>query len=311
MWAELLSQAVLVSILATTLRSATPILLAALGETIAESAGVYNMGLEGTMLSGAFAGFVATLWAGSPWAGALAGLAGGALAGLALAALVVLLRIEQIVAGLALNLLAAGLAAYLYKLLAGHGEPPAIAIMGAAPVPLLAAIPWLGPILFQQKALTYLALLLVPLAGRALFGTRAGLELRSLGENPAVLEARGIPAAPRQIAALLVCGALAGLGGAFLTAGSSVRFAPEIVNGRGWLAIIAVVAGGWRPGGVLAATLCFAFLDALQLHAQGVGIRLPFQFLLAAPYVISIIMLSLRRTAGRAPAMLGAAPRRQ
>jgi len=262
------------------------------------------------MLAGAFAAFAATLWSGSPWVGALAGMAGGAATALILAGLAVLLRVEQIVAGLAINLLMSGLAAFSYKVMAGHGEPPAIRIMDAAPVPLLSDIPWIGPVLFQQKALTYLALLLVPVAGWALYRTRQGLELRSIGENPAMLEARGIGVAVRQVAAVLICGALAGLGGAFLTAGSSVRFAPEIVNGRGWLAIIAVVAGGWRPAGVLAAVLCFAFLDALQLHAQGVGIQIPFQIMLAAPYLISIVMLSLRRTGRRAPTMLGIPLRR-
>jgi simple sugar transport system permease protein len=305
MWSDLLTQAIVVSVLATTLQSATPILLAALGETVAENAGVYNMGLEGTMLFGAFAAYMATWGSGSPWIGVLAGLGGGAAASLALAGLAVALRGEQIVAGLAINLLAAGLCAFLYKLAVGSGDPPVIPILTALPLGKLAELPWLGPILFRQKALTYLALALVPLVGTALFRSRAGLELRGVGENPAVLEARGLGVRGRQAAAVLVCGGLAGLGGAFLTAGSAVRFAPEIVNGRGWLAIVAVVAGGWRPGGVLVATLCFAFLDALQLQAQGVGARLPFQAMLAAPYAVSIAMLALSGSGRRPPAMLG------
>jgi simple sugar transport system permease protein len=158
----------------------------------------------------------------------------------------------------------------------------------------LADIPWIGPILFRQRALTYLALLLVPIMEFLLYRSRLGLELRSIGENPKVLEARGINVKARQAAAVLICGALGGLGGAFLTAGSAVRFVPEMVNGRGWLAIIAVVAGAWRPSGILAATFGFAVLDSLQLHVQGVGIHMPYQILLAAPYVVSLALLAFR-----------------
>jgi simple sugar transport system permease protein len=310
MWSDLLTQAVLISVLATTVQSATPILLAALGETVAETAGVYNMGLEGTMLFGAFAAYMATLWSGSPLVGALAGMAGGAAASLVLGVLSVLLGIEQIVTGLAINLLAAGLTAFLYKVSVGEGNPPVITIMTSLPLGKLADIPLLGPVLFEQKSLTYLAILAVPALSFVLYRTRAGLELRSLGENPLLLEARGIGVVSRQVLAVLVCGALAGLGGAFLTAGSAVRFQPDIVNGKGWLAIVAVVAGGWRPTGVLLATLCFALLDALQLQAQGVGIKLPFQAMLAAPYVFSIVVLALHRSGGKAPARLGVPFRR-
>jgi simple sugar transport system permease protein len=170
--------------------------------------------------------------------------------------------------------------------------------MGPAPIPFLADLPWIGPILFQQRALTYLALLLVPIAGWLLYRSRPGLELRSIGENPLVLEARGLSVNGRQAVSVLICGAMGGLGGAFLTAGSAVRFVPEMVNGRGWLAIIAVVAGAWRPGGVLLATLGFALLDSLQLHVQGVGIKLPYQILLAAPYVASLVLLAFRGRPG-------------
>jgi simple sugar transport system permease protein len=298
MWRDLLTQTILVSILATAVQSATPILLAALGETVAECAGVYNIGLEGTMLFGAFAAYMATWETGSPWAGALAGIGGGAAAALLLAGLALILRIEQIVSGLAINLLAAGLCAFLYRVAVGSSDPPAIPIMAAVPLGPLADLPWLGPILFQQKLLSYLALLLVPAASIALYRTRVGLELRSIGENPHVLEARGLSVKARQTAAVLASGALAGLGGAFLTAGSAVRFVPEMVNGRGWLALIAVVAGAWRPAWVLAATLGFALLDSLQLHAQGVGIKLPYQILLAAPYVASLLLLAFRAQPG-------------
>jgi len=298
MWADLFTQAVLVSLLAAAIQNATPILLAGLGETVCELGGVYNMGLEGTMSIGAFSAFLATWVTGSPWVGALAGMAGGMAATSIIVGLAIFLKVEQIVCGMAVNLLAAGLTAFLYKVIFTSTTPPAITIMGSAPIPFLSDIPWLGPILFQQRALTYLALLLVPVAGSLLYRSRPGLELRSIGENPLVLEARGLSVKGRQAVAMLICGALGGLGGAFLTAGSAVRFVPEMVNGRGWLAIIAVVAGAWRPGGVLAATLGFAILDSLQLHVQGVGIKLPYQILLAAPYVASLVLLAFRGRPG-------------
>jgi simple sugar transport system permease protein len=252
------------------------------------------MGLEGTMLTGAYAAFLGTLYTGSPWAGALAGIAGGMLASSILVVLSIVFEVEQIICGMAINLLATGLTAFLYKVQFKSGEPPAIPIMTATPIPILSDIPWIGPVLFDQRALTYIALLLVPVTGYLLYRSRPGLELRSIGENPLVLQARGINVKARQAVAVLICGALGGLGGAFLTAGSAVRFVPEMVNGRGWLAIIAVVAGAWRPGGVLAATLGFAILDSLQLHVQGVGIHMPYQILLAAPYVASLALLAFR-----------------
>jgi len=298
MWSDLFAQAVLVSLLAAAIQNATPILLAGLGETVCELAGVYNMGLEGTMSIGAFSAFLATWLTGSPWAGALAGIAGGMAATSIIVGLAIFLKVEQIVCGMAVNLLAAGGTAFLYKVIFTSTTPPAITIMGPAPIPFLSDIPWVGPILFEQRALTYLALLLVPVAGWLLYRSRPGLELRSIGENPLVLEARGLSVKGRQAVAVLICGALGGLGGAFLTAGSAVRFVPEMVNGRGWLAIIAVVAGAWRPGGVLAATLGFAILDSLQLHVQGVGIKLPYQILLAAPYVASLVLLAFRGRPG-------------
>ncbi len=298
MWSELLTQAVLVSLLATAVANATPILLAALGETVSELAGVYNMGLEGTMAIGAFSAFIATYLSGSPWVGVLAGMGGGMAATAIIVGLAIFLKVEQIVSGLAVNLLAAGLTAFLYKVIFTTTTPPAIPIMAPVAIPLLSDIPWIGPILFRQRALTYLALLLVPAAGWLLYRSRPGLELRSVGENPLVLEARGLSVKGRQAVAVLICGALGGLGGAFLTAGSAVRFVPEMVNGRGWLAIIAVVAGAWRPAGVLAATFGFALLDSLQLHVQGVGIKLPYQILLAAPYVASLVLLAFRGRPG-------------
>lgn len=306
MFAELLQASVLISVLAATIRIATPILLAALGELVAERAGVYNMGVEGTMLMGAFVAYLVAATSGSLWAGLGAAALCGALTSLLFAFLVITLRIEQIVTGLAINLLGSGLTVFwLRAAFADAAQTPTIPLFETLPLPGLAAIPVLGPVLFQQKLLTYLALFAVPAVWFFLYRTRPGLDLRCCGENPKALDIKGLNVAARQYGAVVFGGVMAGTGGAFLTLAGSARFVPEITAGRGWLAIVIVIAGMWRPVPVLAATLAFSFLDALQLQIQGIGIRVPYQFLLAMPYAVAILALALRRRHSGAPARLG------
>ena len=306
MIADLLETSIIISVLAATVRIATPILLAAIGEMIAERGGVYNMGLEGTMLMSAFTAYIGAYYTGSLWAGVLTAMVTGSLMSLVFAFLVISLKVEQIVTGLALNLLGSGLSIFwLRAAFANSGQTPTIPFFGNMPVPFLSDIPFLGPILFDQKLLTYLAFLAVPAAWYFLFRTRYGLELRCVGENPKALDIKGIDVSTRQYAAVVFGGLMAGLGGAFLTVGSAARFVPEMTNGRGWLAIVIVIAGMWRPVPVLLATLVFSFLDALQLQIQGIGVAIPYQLLLAMPYICAILVLAFRRTHSGAPAMLG------
>lgn len=258
------------------------------------------------MLMGAFAAFLATHESGSQLIGLLAGLGMGALMSTLFAFMVITLRVEQIVTGLSLNLLGAGLSTFwLRTAFADQSATPTIAFMGTVPIPFLADIPWLGPTLFRQGPLTYLAFLMVPLVWFFLFRTRFGLELRCIGENPKALDTKGLSVVVRRYAAVIFGGAMAGLGGAFLTVGSSARFVPDMTAGRGWLALVIVIAGIWRPGLVMTAALVFSFLDALQLQIQGVGINLPHQLLLALPYIVAILSLALMRRRANAPAMLG------
>ncbi len=302
---HVLDAVMLTSVLAATVRLATPVLLAALGEMLAERGGVYNMGLEGTMLMGAFTAYLVAFNTGSPWVGVLAAAATGGMMSLLFAFVAVTMRVEQIVAGLALNLLGAGLSTYWLRTAFAGGQAPAIPFLEAVSIPVLDRIPVLGPVLFGQKALSYLALLAVPALWFFLYRTRPGLELRCIGENPAALDTKGLSVAIRQYTAVVFGGLMAGLGGAFLSVGSSARFVPDITNGRGWLAIVVVIAGAWHPAGILLATLLFSFLDALQLQVQGVGSDVPYQLLLAAPYIVAILALMLRRGRSGAPAMLG------
>ncbi|MGE0241371.1 MAG: ABC transporter permease [Parvibaculaceae bacterium] len=306
MIADLLETSIIISVLAATVRIATPILLAAVGEMIAERSGVYNMGLEGTMLMSAFTAYIGAHHTGSLWLGVLVAMATGGLMSLLFGVLVISLKVEQIVTGLALNLLGSGLSIFwLRAAFADAGQTPTIPFFGNVPVPLLSDIPFVGPILFDQKLLTYVAFLAVPAAWYFLFRTRYGLELRCAGENPKALDIKGIDVAARQYTAVVFGGVMAGLGGAFLTVGSAARFVPEMTNGRGWLAIVIVIAGMWRPVPVLLATLVFSFLDALQLQIQGIGVAIPYQLLLAMPYICAILVLAVRRSHSGAPAMLG------
>jgi ABC-type uncharacterized transport system permease subunit len=188
---------------------------------------------------------------------------------------------------------------------------PGITIQQNARIPVLADIPYLGEILFDQRVVSYVGLLAVPLIWLFLFRSRLGLEIRCIGENPKALDIKGRSVVARQYAAVLFGGLLAGLGGACLTIAASAHFVPDMVNGRGWLALVIVIAGGWGPWRVLVAALAFSFLDALQLQIQGVGIQIPYQILLAMPYVVAILALMLRRKGGRAPAMLGISYRRE
>lgn len=303
---DLLQSTVLLSVLAATIRIATPVLLAALGELVAERSGVYNMGIEGTMLLGAFVAYLVAAESGSLWVGLAAAALCGALTSLCFGFLVITLRIEQIVTGLAINLLGSGLTVFwLRASYADAAQTPTIQQFETLPLPLLADVPMLGPVLFQQKLLTYLALLAVPAIWFFLYRTRQGLDLRCCGENPKALDIKGLSVAARQYGAVVFGGLMAGVGGAFLTLAGSARFVPEITAGRGWLAIVIVIAGMWRPVPVLLATLVFSFLDALQLQIQGIGISIPYQLLLAMPYVVAIMILALRRRNSDAPDRLG------
>jgi simple sugar transport system permease protein len=312
MWSDLLETGIVVSVLAAAIRIATPILFAALGELVAERAGIYNMGLEGLMLLGAFIGWLATYYSGSAAVGLAAAVLAGLMLSLVFAFMVITLQIEQIVTGLALNLLASGLTTFwLRSAFSDMSKVPGISILQDAPVPLLSGIPYVGAVVFDQRMVTYVALLMVPAVSLFLYGSRLGLEIRCIGENPKALDIKGHSVPLRQYAAVLFGGAMAGLGGACLTVAATAHFVPDMVNGRGWLALVIVIAAGWRPAGVLAAALVFSFLDALQLQIQGVGIQIPYQLLLAMPYVAAILALMLRRKAGRAPAMLGVSYRRE
>jgi len=291
--------------LQATVRTATPLLLAALGETLVERAGVINIGLEGMMLAGAFGALVGAS-AGGVAAGYLAGAVAALLFGAVFGWFAIRLRCDQIITGTAVNLLALGVTGALYRGLYG-AEGAALSIPTSPPlaIPGLARVPVVGPALFAQPPVTYALYLLVPAAWWWLYRTHAGLALRAVGERPRSAAVAGIaPASVRWRA--LTAGALAGgVAGATLVLAQAGTFAEGMSAGRGFIAIAIVVLGRWDPRGVALAALFFGAVSALQFVLQAVGWALPYQLFLALPYLVTLIALA--RVGGRlaAPAALG------
>jgi simple sugar transport system permease protein len=304
MLSDLFTAAIIINLFVTMIRLATPLLIAAMGELVVERSGVMNMGVEGMMLTGALVGYMVSLSTDSNWVGILAAVLSGALLALILAFMSITLKVDQTVTGLALNLLASGLTLFIFRAFYDR-DNTVNQLFQVVPIPVLSKIPYLGEILFSQKPPTYFAFLCVPVIAFFLNRTRIGLALRSTGENPHAVDTRGLNVDALRYMAVIFGGMMAGLAGSFLTNGISSRFMPEMTAGRGWLAIIIVIAGNWQPGRMLAATLIFAFLDAFQFTLQGVGTDIPFQLLLAMPYVIALIALMSRRVRSRMPGVLG------
>lgn len=301
---DILTTAIIVNLFATMVRLATPLLIAAMGELVTERSGVMNLGLEGMMLTGALVGYMASLTVDSLWVGILAAVLAGGVMALILALLSITLKVDQTVTGLALNLFASGLTLFIFRAFYDR-DNTVNQLFPSLEIPLLSDIPFLGEIFFSQKVLTYFAFLSVPIIAFILNRTKTGLAIRSTGENPHAVDTRGLNVASLRYLAVIFGGMMAGLAGSFFTNGISSRFIPGITGGRGWLAIIIVIAGNWQPTRMLIATLIFAVLDALQFTLQGVGTDIPFQLLLAMPYVIALIALMSSRVRSRMPGALG------
>jgi len=305
---------ILVGLLFTGIRLAVPLLLAALGETLAEKAGVINVGMEGMMLAGALAGFAAAFSSHSPWVGAgAAALAGLALAGL-FGGLTVGLGADQVVVGTAVNILALGLTGVFFR-----AQPQLNGATATAFAPL--SLPFLHSshtlpaqllsALLGQNALGGLAWGLVPLIWLFLYRTRWGLRLRAVGEYPPAADGAGVRVGRVRLAATLAGGALAGLAGAYLSLGYTVGFGENMTAGRGFIALAVVILGRWNPFGVAAAALLFGLASALQFQFQAASTRFPYQFFLALPYLLTLLALLLRSRLGAAPpAALGEAYQR-
>jgi len=297
----------IINVLASTIRLATPVLLAATGELVSERAGVQNLGLEGVMLMGAVTGYWAANVTGSASVAIAAAMIVGAVMALILVFVSVTLKANQSVAGLTLNILASGISLFWYRTIFDEANPPVTNLLGPLPIPILSRVPYLGEILFSHTAITYFAFAMVPVVSIFLYRTRLGLRTRAIGEDPRAGDLGGVNVTLHQYLAAVFAGMMGGLGGAFLTLALTSRFLPNMSAGRGWLAIVIIVAGNWKPARVVVATLAFAFLDALQYQIQGVGVQIPFQFLLMLPYVVAILVMMASRTRSLAPRAMGVA----
>ncbi len=270
------------------LRIATPLILGTLGVLLCERAGVLNLGIEGIMVAGAFAGWLA-VYAGTPlWIGVCVAALTGAAFGLVHAGLTVGLALSQHVSGLGITMLATALSYYGYRVsFPKVTTPPTITPF--------AAMDWLPiPILNAQTSLSLFALLLVPSIGYVLYRTPIGLAVRMVGENPQAAEGQGVSVAWVRTGAIVAGSALIGVAGSFLTLSAFNAFFFNMVNGRGWICVALVVFAAWRPGKALLGALLFAFFDALQLRLQqAVDAALPHQLYLMLPYILSMLALIL------------------
>jgi general nucleoside transport system permease protein len=304
--AAILEQVLQVGFFAAVIRVATPLLLATLGEMVTERGGVLNLGIEGIMLLGAMVGFTTAWSTGELWLGIAVAALIGALFGLLMGGLTVSLGLSQHVSGLGVTMLCTGLSFYFYRLIFGQPpQPPHVAPFATVALPWLADLPWLGPVLFDQFALVYLAFLLVPLAAFVLYRTPWGLSLRTVGENPHAAISAGVDVAWTRYQALMISGALMGVAGAYLSLAQFNAFTFGVISGRGWVCIALVVLGQWDPWRVAGAALLFGALDALGLRLQASGgIGLPYQVFLMLPFLATIIAMAVLSRSARAPAAL-------
>lgn len=296
----------LVPLLVSIIAAATPLLLAAVGELVVERAGVLNLGVEGMMLTGAIAAFASTELTGSTTVGLLAALLGGVLLSLVFAVLTLTLQANQTATGLALTIFGRGFSALVGAGYVGIAAPtlPKLAIPG------ISDLPFLGPVLFGHDVLVYAALIALAAVAWAIRATHAGLVLRAVGDSHDAAHALGYRVIPIRYAAIAFGGALAGLGGAYMSLSYTPLWAQDMTAGRGWVALALVTFSAWRPFWLLIGAWFFGALMYLSLYVQALGVAVPSALLSALPYIGTIVVLVLisrdrRRIRLNRPAMLG------
>ena len=291
--------------LAMSIRISTPLLFTGLGGLVSQKAGIYNFGLEGMMLCGAFFAYYGSFQLGSPWLGLLLAVIVGALLGLLLGYTSIKLRVSQLVIGLGIGIFGLGLTSYLYRLLDQAGEEHVAILFPSINMPFLRNIPFIGEILFSHNFMVYVSVGLVLLISWFFNKTTQGLNFKAVGENPQVADTAGVNVHKYQFLAIITSGVLASLGGAFLTLTQTSRFMENLTAGRGWIALAAVILGKYNPWGVLLACFLFGAADAAQMQIQVMSLGIPYQFLLMIPYILA--MLAMAGVVGkvRAPAAMG------
>jgi general nucleoside transport system permease protein len=308
---QAISDPVLAGFLAASVRLSVPILLVALGGMFSEKSGVLNIGLEGMMLIGCFVGFIVAYATGNLWLGVGSAMIVGALAGLGLAWYAVTVGANQVVVGIAFNLLMLGVSAFFFRLAFGSGTaPPRITPFQPIDFGALGQVPIIGPLLFEHDPLTYLTVGLVVVAWLVMHRSTLGLSIKAVGEHPVAAETLGLNVIGIRYGAVMVSGALAGLGGAFLSTSATGLFLDNMTAGRGYIALAILILGRRHPFGIVAAALLFGAAEALQLRAQLLPIGVPLQFLIMLPYVLTIVVLAGFAQRSGAPAALGVPFRR-
>jgi ABC-type uncharacterized transport system permease subunit len=270
-------------------RLSTPLICAAIGGIFSERSGVVNIGLEGMMLTGAFAGIVGAFFSGDPWIGVLVAMLAGGLMGLLHAFLSVTVRANQIVSGIAINILAAGVTTYSLRVIWGLSDKPQVQGFSQWHLPVLGSIPFLGEVLFQHIPLVYVAFLIVPIAHFVLFRTSWGLSVRAVGEHPRAADTLGIGVLRTRYLCVAISGMLAGLGGAFLSIGQLQTFLEDMSAGKGFIALAALIFGKWMPGRTLVACLLFGCAQAASVRIPALNYSVSPQLLSMFPYLLTFL----------------------
>lgn len=292
---------ILIALLAATIRLATPLLLVALGEIFAERSGVFNLGLEGMMIMGALFGAMGTFFTGNYLIGIILAIIVGTSMGVLMAYLSVTLRLNQALCGLSIMFLGLGLSTIIHRPI----MPLRVEIMGKTNIPLLSEIPVIGPILFQQDILVYVALILVFVSAIVLFRTTSGLKIQAVGENPRAADTLGVNVFLVRYLCIMLGGALAALGGAYLSLSVIGAFREGMTAGLGWIALAIVYFGRWSPYRTLFGSLVFGGVYALQLRLQVFEVAIPYEFLLMLPYILTIAVMVITSRKARGPAAMG------
>lgn len=300
-----MNEAFFALLLASSVRLATPLILASMGELVAEKSGVLNLSVEGIMLTAAFFGAWAAWGSGSPFVGVAAGLAIGILLGAVQAWLSITLRADQIVIGLGFNIFALGLTTLASRLVFGLRTKVEVPGLAKVAIPVLSDIPVIGEALFHQHLLVYAAYLVVGLSWFLLRRTTFGLNVEAAGVDPRATEKTGVSVVRTRYAAVLYMGAAAGLAGAFYSIGDIHTFVEGMTNGAGYLAIAAVICGNWKIWQTLAACLMFGAAMALQFQLPALGLDLPIALLVMLPYLAALVAVSGLVGRQRAPGALG------
>lgn len=306
-WAAAGGTLPMIGLLGGALALATPLIFGALGGVIGERVGVVNIAIEAQLLAGAFLAAVVGTMTGSPWAGLVAAMVAGVLVALVLAVFTITYYVNQVIVGVVLNVLVAGLTTFLYRQVLNPNDADLNSpeLFPVLPIPLLSEIPVLGPVLFRQTIIVYLMYATVFLVWFGLYRTRWGLRLRAVGEHPQAADTVGIKVVPTRYWNVMLAGAIAGMGGAFYTLVTNPQFGREMTAGAGYIALAAVIFGKWDPIKATLAALLFGFASNLQGVLSVIGSPVPSQFMLMLPYVVTIFAVAGLVGRSRPPAASG------